>query len=305
MAPDAEQPVAPSRRALRRREVRSAQHRVIRPRFTQTMAALEDLASTGAKVSVHVADLDSGSTVLTGDDFVTLPVGGVGVVPLLVEVAARFDDGSLDPSAPVERGDLDPTAVAGIWRHLTVPSLPLADVVVLAATCGDAFAMNALLQVVGIPAVTRRMVSLGMRRSAILDRVREHRGPGDAPHVALGTTREYATLMSDLLAGRVVNAAVSAQVAEWLTLGQDLSLAGARTNLDPFAHEDDRFGLLFLNCTGRADAAVRAEAGAIAGPRDGLAYALTVGFEEASVIHRDRVHGAFRALGADLMENVH
>ncbi|MGO1768386.1 MAG: serine hydrolase [Microbacterium sp.] len=305
MAPDSEQNVALTRRDLRRREVRSARHRVIRPRFTQTMGALEDLASTGAKVSVHVADLDRGSTVLTGDDFVTLPVGGLGVVPLLVEVAARFDEGSLDPMTVVERGDLDPVSVTGIWRHLTVPSLPLADLVVLAGTCGDAFATNALLQVVGIPAVTRRMVGLGMRRSAVLDRVRDRRGPDDAPHVALGTTREYATLMSDLVNGRVVNPAVSAQVAEWLTLGQDLSLVGARTNLDPFAHENDRFGLLFLNCTGRSEVAVRAEAGVIAGPRAGLAYALTVGFDEVSVVHRDRVHGAFRALGADLMENVH
>ncbi len=305
MAPDSEQNVALTRRDLRRREVRSARHRVIRPRFAQTMGALEDLASTGAKVSVHVADLDRGSTVLTGDDFVTLPVGGVGVVPLLVEIAARFDEGSLDPMTVVERGDLDPVSVSGIWRHLTVPSLPLADLVVLAGTCGDAFATNALLQVVGIPAVTRRMVGLGMRRSAVFDRVRDRRGPDDAPHVALGTTREYATLMSDLVNGRVVNPAVSAQVAEWLTLGQDLSLVGARTNLDPFAHENDRFGLLFLNCTGRSEVAVRAEAGVIAGPRAGLAYALTVGFDEVSVVHRDRVHGAFRALGADLMENVH
>jgi hypothetical protein len=74
---------------------------------------------------------------------------------------------------------------------------------------------------------------------------------------------------------------VSAQVSEWLSLNQDLALVAASTALDPFAHDDDRHGLLFVNKTGRGDG-IRAEAGVIAGPRAGAAYALIVCFDDLS-----------------------
>lgn len=302
MAPDPQHALVPSRRDRRGLRARGTQRR--RPGFPQTMRALDGLALVGAQVSVHVSDLDRGSTVLTGDDFVTLPVGGLAVVPVLVDVAARFDAGTLDPATSVRRADVAPVSVSGIWRHLAVPELPLGDLAILAAAQGDAYATNALLQVTGIDRITRRMSELGMRRSAVLDRVRDERGPDDAPHVSLGTTREYATLMSDIIGGRAVSPVVSAQVAEWLTIGQDLSLVGAATNLRAFGHEDDTHGLLFLNRTSYDDTGVRAEAGVIAGPRAGLAYALTVCFADETPLHRDRAHHAFRTLGTELMEAV-
>lgn len=301
--------VEPDHDTASRRSARTGRARVSRRGragdFTATTAALEELAAAGAQVSIHITDLDRGSVVLAGDDYVPLPIAGVGVVPILVEAAVRFEAGTLDPLDLVDRSSLDRVAIAGIWRHLSVPTLPLGDLVVLAAAAGDAYAVNALLRAVGIEAVTRRLVQLGMPRSAVLDRFRDERGPDDAPHFALGTTREYATLFSDLVNGRVIDARVSAQVSEWLTLGYDLSLVGAATNLDPFAHDDDRHGLLFLNRTGRDADGVRAEAGVIAGPRAGVAYALTVCFDDLGPVHRDRAHRVFRTLGAELMEFVH
>ena len=59
--------------------------------FTSTLKALDDLAASGAKISVRITDLDRGTSVLSGDDFLTLPVAGLGVVPLLIEVAAGFE----------------------------------------------------------------------------------------------------------------------------------------------------------------------------------------------------------------------
>ncbi len=74
-----------SQRHVRRLPRRAA---VGRRSFTATMRSLEELADAGAQVSVHVKDLDTGAAVLTGDDHVTLPIAGLGVVPLLIEVAA-------------------------------------------------------------------------------------------------------------------------------------------------------------------------------------------------------------------------
>lgn len=272
--------------------------------FTSTLRALEQLADAGAQVSVHVVDLDNHTHVLSGDDHVTMPVAGLGVVPLLIEVAAAFDAGTLDPLEIVERTAVDSVSTSGLWRHLHAPALPLEDLAVLAATAGDPIAVNALLQRVGHDRVRERIEALGLRRTALLDRFRDERGPDDAPQVAVGSAREFAGLFSALVNSQVVGASVSAQVSEWLSLNQDLSLVASSTGLDPFAHDHDAHGLLFINKTGR-DRGVRAEAGVLAGPRAGVAYSLIVCFDDLSITHRLRAHDAFRVLGVELMEYTH
>jgi beta-lactamase class A len=288
-----------SRRGGRKPLRRASQQRT----FTSTLKALDALAVAGARVSVHIADLDRGTVVLAGDDFLTQPVAGLGVVPLLIEVASAFEDGTLDPLEIIERDGVEPVAVAGVWQHLKAPALPIVDLAVLTAATGDGLAANALLERVGLDAVRARIEKLGLRSSAILDLLRDQRGPDDAPHFALSSARELAELFSALVNSQVVSAAVSAQVAEWLSLNHDLSLVASATGLDPFAHESDRHGLLFINKTGRDDG-VRVEAGVIAGPRGGLAYALIVCFDDLSIVHRLRAHEAFRTLGLELMEYV-
>lgn len=289
-----------SRRSSRRLPRRAA---AARPTFTATLKALDDLAGTGAKISVRITDLDRGTAVLNGDDFVTLPVAGLGVVPLLVETAAGFEAGTLDPLEILDRSVIDPVGVGGVWQHLKAPALPLIDLAVLTASTGDALAANALLHRVGIPAVRRRIEALGLSRSALLDRFRDERGPDDAPHFALGSARELAEVFAALVNSQAVSPGVSAQVAEWLSLNHDLSLVAAATGLDPFSHENDEHGLLFINKTGRDDG-IRVEAGVLAGPRAGVSYALIVCFDDLSIYHRMRAHEAFRTLGMELMEYV-
>lgn len=293
-------PARTSRRGNRRLPRRAAAGR---RSFTSTLTALDGLAASGAKVSVRINDLDRGTSVLSGDDFVTLPVAGLGVVPLLIELAAAFESGALDPLEIIERSSVPPVTVGGIWQHLKAPALPLADLAVLTGAAGDATAANALLHRVGLPAVRARIEQLGLARFALLDGFRDQRGPDDAPQVALGSARELAEIFAALVNSQVVSAGVSAQVAEWLSLNHDLSLVAAATGLDPFTHENDEHGLLFINKTGR-DAGIRVEAGVLAGPRAGVSYALIVCFDDLSISHRLRAHEAFRVLGLDLMEYV-
>lgn len=252
---------------------------------------------------MRITDLDRGNSVLTGDDFVTLPVAGLGVVPLLLEVAAGFEEGTLDPLEIFDREGLEPVTTGGVWQHLKAPALPLSDLAVLTAATGDALAANALLARVGLPAVRARIEQLGLSRSALLDRFRDVRGPDDAPHFALGSARELAEVFAALVNSKVVSPGVSAQVAEWLSFNQDLSLVASATGLDPFSHENDEHGMLFINKTGR-DSGIRVEAGVLAGPRAGVSYALIVCFDDLSIMHRMRAHEAFRTLGMELMEYV-
>nr|WP_298741219.1 serine hydrolase [uncultured Microbacterium sp.] len=269
-----------------------------------TLKALDALSTAGAQVSVRVSDLDSGDGILIGDDHLTLPVAGLGIVPLLVDVAAQIEARTLDPLEILERRSVDPVGVAGLWQHLKAPALPVCDLAVLAAAASDASAANALLARVGLDAVRARIESIGLTKTALLDRFRDVRGPDDAPQVALSSAGELSALFAAIVNTRVVSPAVSAQVGEWLNLTQDLALVGSATALDPFAHEDDRHGLLFVNKTGRADG-IRAEAGVIAGPRGGLSYALIVCFDDLSIGHRLRANEAFHTLGMDLMEYVY
>ncbi|MDQ0643002.1 serine hydrolase [Microbacterium murale] len=302
-------PPEPSPPAMLRRSQRS--HRrlprraaVGRRSFVATLRALEELADAGAQVSVHVTDLDSGAEVLAGDDHVTMPIAGLGVVPLLIEVAAGFEAGTLDPLEIVDRSSTDLVTTGGMWRNLRAPALPLTDLAVLAATAGDPIAVNALLTYVRDDRVNERLETLGLTQTALLDRFRDERGPDDAPHLAVGTTRELAGLFSALVNSTAVDVAVSAQVSEWLSLNHDLSLVAASTGLDPFSHDHDAHGLLFINKTGR-ERGVRAEAGVLAGPRAGIAYAMIVCFDDLSITHRLRAHDAFRVLGLELMEYTH
>lgn len=288
-APGSAASVDPRRASLRQRS------------FLGTIKALDALAAAGAQVSVRVNDLDAGTSVFAGDDHRVLPVAGLGVVALLVEAAAQIELGRLDPLEIIDRGSTPPVGVAGLWQHLKAPALPVADLAVLAAAASDASATNALLARVGLDAVRARMTDLGLTKTALLDGFKDRRGPDDAPQVALASAAELATLFAGIVNAQVVSPAVSAQVAEWLNLNQDLALVGAATALDPFAHEDDRHRMLFVNKTGRGDG-IRAEAGVIGGRRGGAAYALIVCFDDLSIAHRLRAHDAFRAIGADLME---
>jgi beta-lactamase class A len=226
------------------------------------------------------------------------------MVPLLIEVAAGIEDGSLDPLEIIERSSVVPVEVAGVWQHLKAPALPVVDLAVLTAAAGDAVAANALIGRVGLPAVRARIEALGLVHTALLDGFRDDRGPDDAPQVALSSAGELAAMFAALVNSQAVSPRVSAQVSEWLSFNHDLSLVASATGLDPFAHFDDRHGLLFINKTGRGDG-VRAEAGVIAGPRAGLSYAMIVCFDDLSIMHRVRAHDAFRALGVELMEYVH
>ncbi|MFT4213439.1 MAG: serine hydrolase [Microbacterium sp.] len=261
--------------------------------FDGTRGALEALGAAGARVSVRVIDLDSGEDLLAIDPDVILPVAGLGVVPLLVEVAARLERGTLDAAERVERvgaeADVrDSGGAAGLWRRLTVPALPVADAAVLVAASSDAVAADALRARVGADAVRQRAAQLGVDEAGGVE----------------AATGALAPLFAALVNAQLVSPAVSAQVAEWLSLNQDLALVAAGMGLDPFAHDDDRHGLLFVNKTGRADG-IRAEAGALAGPRAGAAYAVTVVFDDVSIVHRLRAHDALHALGIDLMEYTH
>jgi beta-lactamase class A len=293
-------------RRNRVRSVRAPRHRLAVPveNFAGSFTALGELAYDGAQVSASVLDLDTGATLLAIDERIVLPTASIGKILLLIEVSARLTErdesgyGILDKTARDHVGD------SGLWQHLQAPSLPVHDLATLVGAASDNLATNVLLRQVGLDAVRARTESLGLQRTALLDLVRDSRGPDDAPQLSVGSAAELSWLFAALARGQIVDQLTSTRVLGWLSLNADLSLVASAFGLDPLAHRGADHGLTMVNKTG-SDAGVRAEAGVLRGPRAGVAYAVSLQFNDDGVPARLRALETLRAVGLDLLEYVH
>jgi len=290
------------------RAVRMARHRAPAeaPDFSGSFRALGKLAYSGATVSAHVFDLGApdDDALVAIDDRVALPTAGLGTVLLLVEVAARITARDFAGFGILDKTPGDAVANAGIWQHLQAPALPVTDLAALVGSSRDNLATNVLLRQVGLDAVRARAESLGLTRTALLDLARTGRGPDDAPQLSIGSTRELARLFAALSRGEVVDHVTSHRVLGWLSNGTDLSMVASAFGLDPLLHRVADHGIQLINATG-TDAGVRSEAAVLSGPRAGVAYAVTVRFDDTDLTTRLHVLEAMRAVGRDILEYVH
>ena len=293
-------------RRERLRSPRSAQHRALQPveNFTSTFTALGDLAYEGAQVSASVTDLDTGKALVAIDERIVLPTASIGKILLLIEVSARLTERDFSGYGILDKTPRDAVGDSGIWQHLQAPSLPVADLATLVGATSDNLATNVLLRQVGLASVRARTESLGLLRTALLDLVRDSRGPDDAPQLSVGSTAELSWLFASLARGEIVDNLTSSRVLGWLSLNADLSMVAGAFGLDPLSHRGTDHGLLLVNKTG-ADAGVRSEAGVLRGPRTAVSYAVSVQFNDSGVAARLRVLDALRAVGFDLLEYVH
>ena len=273
-------------------------------RFASSFAALGELAYGGAQVSASVIDLDSDERILSIDDRIVLPTASVGKILLLIEVSARLSAHGAPALEVLDKTTRDAVGDSGLWRHLHARSLPLADVATLVGATSDNLATNVLLREVGLDAVRHRTESLGLLRTALLDLVRDSRGPDDAPQLSVGSTAELSWLFAALARGQVVDSLTSSRVLGWLSLNTDLSMVASAFGVDPLSHRGVDHGLQLVNKTGTDDG-VRSEAGILRGPRRGVAYAVSVQFADRSIASRLRVLDALRAVGFELLEYVH
>jgi beta-lactamase class A len=271
--------------------------------FAATTEALGGLAYDGSKVSASVVDTSTGKSLLAIDDRVALPIGATGRILLLIEVAAQLEDGRLHGDR-LQRMARDTATGPGLWQFLQESTMQVADLATLVGATADAWATNALLSTVGIDAVRARADALGIDRTAFIDRVRDRRGPDDAPDQAVGATAELSWLMRGLALGDVVDEAVSNRVLGWVSLASDLSLVAGSFGLDPLAHRVMDDGLQAVVVTGSGPG-VRSETGVLRGPAASVAYAVTVSYEDGDLQRRLGVIEVLRTMGTELLDHVH
>lgn len=274
------------------------------PTFRSAYRALGAVAYEGARVSVAVVDIETGESVFAVDERIVLPTASIGKILLLIEVSARLTDRTVSDFAIADRSATDAVADSGIWQHLQAPAFPIADLAALVGATSDNLATNVLLRQVGLDAVRSRTEKLGLVRTALLDRVRDVRGPDDAPQLSVGSTAELAWLFQALANGHIIDPVTSQRVLSWLSLNADLSMVASAFGRDPFSHRGVEHNTWMVNKTG-TDVGVRSEAGILRGPRAGIAYAVSVHFDDTDLPRRLRVMDALRAFGVDLLEFVH
>jgi len=278
--------------------------------FQRSFLALGSLAIAGARVSASASDLDSGEVVIGIDENVSLPTADVGVVLLLIEVAAQLADGRLSPTEELIRnGEGMPGHPArtqretGLWSSMLSPVLGVNDAATLVGAVRDHMAVNALIRRVGLDAIRGQGEALGLERTALLDLARTTRGPDDAPQFSVGSARELDRLLLRLVQGDIVDATVGNRVLGWLSGAIDQSLVGSAFGLDPVSHRRPDHSLQLVNLTG-SDDGVRSEAGALRGRSRGVSYAVTATFDDVDLPARLRVIDAMRTVGVDLLEYV-
>ncbi|TFD64204.1 serine hydrolase [Cryobacterium ruanii] len=272
--------------------------------FARGFISLGELALNGVQVSARATDLSTGRVLFSVDDHVAMPTASVGKVLLLIEVAARLNDAEFGLATMLERSVADAVGDSGVWQHLQVARLGVADLAALVGATSDNLATNVLIRAVGLHAVRARTEQLGLSRTALLDLVRDRRGPDDAPQLSVGSAKELTWLFTALARGEIVDAETSARVIGWLSLNTDLSLVASAFGLDPLAHRESDHGLLMVNKTGTT-AGVRSEVGILRGPRAGVTYAVSMLFDDGQLMTRLAVLDGMRAVGADLLEYVH
>jgi beta-lactamase class A len=262
--------------------------------------SIDDVLGARADIEWAVSIRDATGRELarrTGDR--AMKTASVGKLLLLVEAARQCATGDLSGVTLLRRRPEVLVADSGLWQHMVVDELAIDDLCVLIASVSDNTATNVLLDRVGLSRVGSLAESLGLVHTALLDYVRDHRGPQHPPTLSTGSASELSHLMNRLSRGELVSPTVSQRVNAWLATGVDLSMVASAFGLDPLAHSPPDRNMVIHNKTG-ADPGVRADVGTVARNAIALSYAVIANWEPAADDLRDEVLAGMNAVGTIL-----
>ena len=232
-----------------------------------------------------------------------MKIASIGKLLLLIEVARQCDVGDLAGTEMLFRDPALVVADSGLWQHLRIDRLSVHDLCVLTASVSDNVATNVLLKRVGFQRLNDLCAALGLTSTALLDYVRQARGPDDVPTFATGSATELSSLMSNIARNRLISQAVCEQLRTWLATGVDLSMVASAFNFDPLAHTGPDRGYSVHNKTG-TDTGIRADAGTVWRNSNPLSYAVIANWEACELGLRDTVLVTMNTIGKRLRDLV-
>lgn len=251
--------------------------------------------------SISVRDADTDEVLLEEGADAVLRTASIGKILLLIRVAELLERGALDARDLLTRMPQDTVADSGVWQYLDVDTLSVGDLCELVGLASDNLATNVLLRRVGLDGVASAASARGLTATALHDRVRDVRGPGDPVTLSTGCAAELAHVMVGLHRGARAGDAVTGRVRSWLSKGMDLSQVASGWGLDPLAHLEEDLGLSVVNKTG-TDHGIRAEVGLLSTSSSTIAYAVLANWDDLAepegrhvVLARQRELGLFVA----------
>jgi len=197
-----------------------------------------------------------------------LRIASLGKIPVLMAASERIAADPAFATRALARPS-DPVADSGLWQHLSMPTITVADACVLVGSVSDNLSTNALIDALGLDACNAVARRAGHADVTLHDIVRDLRLPGQPDCLAEGSARGVLALLAVI----ADPGAGHARVRDWLALGVDHSMAMGAIGADPLSP-----GAVgepsHAHKTG-SDPGVRADAGLI-GPD--LEYALLANF---------------------------
>src|ERR1700758_4353827 len=157
--------------------------------------SIDDAISSTTNIGWSVCIRDhAGQELASCNPDASMRIASVGKLLLLAEVARQCDAGDLTGAELLGRDPELVVADSGIWQYLQVDKLSIHDLCVLVASVSDNVATNVLLKRIGVEPLRDLSEALGLSGTALLDYVRDHRGPGDAPTFSIGSAAELSRL---------------------------------------------------------------------------------------------------------------
>jgi len=264
--------------------------------------SIDDAISTTTNIAWSICIRnDAGQELAACNSDTSMRIASIGKLLLLAEVARQCDAGEITGMELLGRDPELVVADSGIWQYLQVDKLSIHDLCVLVASVSDNVATNVLLKHIGFERLRDLSDALGLLGTALLDYVRDHRGPGDAPTFSIGSAAELSRLMSRLVRKELISQAISEQLTAWLAMGVDLSMVASAFGFDPLAHAESDRGFSIRNKTG-TDTGVRADVGAIGWKNTWFSYAVIANWEVADPGLRDTVLSRMNTIGKMLRD---
>ncbi len=265
-----------------------------------TLPALDPRATW----SVRVVDAVDRGILAEHDPHVQCETASVGKIFLLLEVARRLEEGTMDADERIVIPDEHRVEDSGLLYRMRDQNICVEDAALLVGAVSDNLATNALIHRCGLDAVRAVAPALGYERTSLHDYIRDERTP-DLPWTpSYGTAAELADLMRRLGAGDAFSPAVSTRVLTWLSADADTSMVADAFLLDPLAHADSEYqGMVLRHKTGSVGFA-RIDVGHLSGPAAGVAYAVAANWKGSSDDLRASVIDDMRAIGEQIRAHV-
>ncbi|HTY33863.1 serine hydrolase [Mycobacterium sp.] len=270
-------------------------HRVLEESIRKTISATPEI-----DWSICIRN-HAGQKLASYNPNASMKTASLGKLLLLAEVARQCDAGNLDGTQLLGRDPNLLVADSGIWQYLKVEKLSIHDLCVLVAGVSDNLATNVLLKHVGFQRLRELSKALGLTRTALLDYVRDYRGPDDLWTLSVGSAAELSSFMSRVARKELISQTVSEQLDAWLATGMDLSMVASAFGFDPLAHAESDRGFSIRNKTG-ADTGIRADVGTIGRKSSWFSYAVIANWEAANPSLRDAVLSRMNSIGRVLRE---